>query len=303
MNPYYRDYSDYLLEKFARKVQKISINPGFPCPNRTGQSGTGGCHYCNNRAFSPAYTLQSPGDVEKQLKEGIKFFGRKYPNLKYLAYFQSHTPTNGTSHELMAQVEKAASVPGIVGIIIATRPDCVFPELLNNLATLNRRIPVMLEIGAESMHNTTLQRVNRCHSVECAVDAILRASRAGLDVGVHLIMGLPGETQEMMLESVKTINRLPVSSVKFHQLQIVRDTQLASQYALGVSDIRLFTLEEYLELCVTLIDTLRPDIAIDRFVSAAPASLLVAPRWGIKNHEFTDKLHRILAGRRLRPKN
>ncbi len=291
---YYRDYSSLLAELFpGRKMQKLTVNAGFTCPNRDGTIGRGGCSYCNNLSFSP--TLPSPGNVTAQLEAGKKFFARKYPDMRYLAYFQSYTNTHGDSRQLMALYREALDVDGVEGLIIGTRPDCVPQPLLEEMSRLEA--PVMLEFGAESSHNATLERVNRCHTWEQTVDATKRAAALGFHVGLHFIMGLPGDTRKMMLETVERTCELPVSSLKFHQLQLIKNTPLAEN---PPKDLTLFGVDEYLELCCDIVEIVNqraPHIAIERFTSSAPADMLVAPRWGLKNYQFTNLLRNRLAKR------
>jgi hypothetical protein len=289
VSKFYRDYADFLASLFDGKVQKISLNTGLICPNRDGTIGRGGCAYCNNQAFSPAYGSRGNA-VTQQLEDGKQFFARKYPTMRYLAYFQSYTSTHGNISELMDVYAEAAAVPDVVGIIIGTRPDCMPNALLSRLAELNKRLPVIIEYGAESSHDVSLERVNRCHTWQTTVDAVTRTHAAGLHVGLHFILGLPGETRAMMMQTIDRINTLPIDTVKFHQLQIVRHTRLAADYQAGNLDVHLFTVEEYVELCADIIRRLRPDIAIERFVSQSPDNLLIAPRWGLKNYQFTNLL-------------
>lgn len=288
-NPWYKEYSDFLAEHFDCKVQKISINAGNSCPNRDGTSGRGGCLYCNNAAFTPGYA-QTPDDVAEQLRHGREFFGRKYPDMRYLAYFQSYTSTNGDAAAIKKMFGTAADAEGVVGLVVATRPDSLDDSVLDFLSRLNRRKPVFVEFGAESSHDATLQLVNRCHTWQCTVEAVQRAHRAGLCVGLHLINGLPGENEEMMLETVRRVNALPVSTVKFHQLQIVRGTPLHRLWREGKISVKPYGPDEYLDLCVRIVRILRRDIAIDRFTSQAPPEMVAAPKWGIKNHVFTAML-------------
>lgn len=297
MSRFYRDYAAYLATRFPGKVQKIGINASMSCPNRDGSISRGGCIYCNNSAFSPDYHLNLTADVARQIERGKEFFARKYPTMRYLAYFQSYTNTHGDPDRLMELYAEAAAQPDVVGIIIGTRPDCMEDALLSRLAELNRTTPVMVEYGAESTHDTTLALVNRCHTWAQTVDATLRTTAAGIDVGLHFILGLPGETRQMMMQTIERINALPVSSVKFHQLQIVRGTPLERMVSEGTLTVHPFTVGEYIDLCVDIVEALRPDIAIDRFVSQTPDALLVAPRWGLKNHEFTARLEKALAAR------
>lgn len=292
MNPYYRDFADFLAEQFpGTKMQKLAVNAGFTCPNRDGTKGRGGCTYCNNLSFNPGYC--SPRlSVSEQIEAGRRFFARKYPDMRYLAYFQAYTNTHSDDIDrLMSLYEEALAADGVDGVIIGTRPDCMPDTLLARL----RKLPwVMVEYGAESSHNATLERINRCHTWEDTVDAVERTHAAGIPVGLHLIMGLPGETEEMMLRTVDAVGSLPVSTVKFHQLQLVRGTRMASDIEKGLYDIRRFTADEYAGLCVKIVRRLRPGIAIERFVSQTPADMLLYPRWGLKNYQFTNLLMRRL---------
>lgn len=296
MNPYYKDYSEYLSSFFEGKIQKLSVDAAFSCPNRDGTTGTGGCIYCSNVAFSPDWEKRHLG-VAAQISRGKAFFARKYPSMRYLAYFQSYTSTWGDAARILPLYREALAQPDIVGIIIGTRPDCLPDELLGELADINRGDKrVFIEFGAESSHDSTLQRINRCHTWQTTVDAVWRVHKAGIQVGLHFIMGLPGETRPMMLETVRQINNLPVDTVKFHHLQILRGTPLARAVAEGtIADFEQFTPESYAGLCLEIISLLRKDIAIERFLAQAPSELLISPRWGLKNYEFTNILNRKLA--------
>lgn len=293
MNPFYKDYSDYLARFFDGKVQKLTVDAGFTCPNRDGSLGRGGCVYCNNNSFSPD-TGARRRDIALQLEESKRFFSRKYPYMRYLAYFQSYTNTYGDTAELMALYRKALSVDGVVGLIIGTRPDCMPDGLLRELAELHNTTPVFIEYGAESSHDATLDHINRCHTWATTVDAVKRTAAAGLPVGLHFILGLPGESREMMLQTVDRASELPIDCVKFHQLQIIRGTRLAADYLAGTADVELFDVDSYISLCADIVHRLRKDIAIERFVSQSPDNLLIAPRWGLKNYEFTHRLHQYL---------
>lgn len=299
-NPWYKEYSDFLAEHFTGKVQKISINTHSLCPNRDGTVGTGGCTYCNNGAFTPEYAACAGAtagkDVVEQILKGKEFFSGKYPEMKYLAYFQSYTPTHTGAVAFMNLVEAASSVEGIAGVVIGTRPDCLPDVLVAELANFAKRMPVIIELGAETSHDDTLQRVNRCHKWADTADAVQRLHAVGIPVGLHLILGLPGETTDDMLTTVDRINALPISTVKFHQLQIVRGTPMARDYAANPETFRLFDVDSYVDMCVRIVLKLRRDIAIDRFVSQSPDSMLIAPRWGLKNYQFAALLHKRLRG-------
>lgn len=295
----YRDYADFLAAFFPGKMQKLTVDAGFTCPNRDGTLGRGGCTYCNNASFSPLEHMRRES-VTAQLDAGKRFFGRKYPDMRYLAYFQSYTSTHGNRARLLEHYREALAVDKIDGIIIGTRPDCVDPPLLEALRGLGK--PVFMEYGAESSHNATLEAVNRCHTWEQAVEAVRLTVDAGIPVGLHFIMGLPGETIEMMMETVRRAAALPISTVKFHQLQIIRGTVMARQFENNAfpaaGEPTIFSVEEYLDLCVKIVTAIREantSLAIERFTSSAPSELLVAPRWGMKNYQFTSLLHRRLA--------
>lgn len=285
----YTDYSDYLSQFFIGKVQKITVNARFSCPNRDGTKGRGGCVYCNVASFSPSLTA-AEASVTEQLEAGRRYFARKYPEMTYLAYFQSYTNTYADADRLVALYREALAAPGVVGLIIGTRPDMMPPQLLDRLGEMARDHYIMVEYGAESSHDSTLAAVNRCHSWGDVVDAVERTAAKGIHVGLHLIMGLPGESGEMMMETVDRCCALPVDVLKIHQLQVLRGTPLAAR----AEEVETFALEDYLELCVDIVRRVPRSIAIERFTSSAPSELLIAPRWGLKNHEFVNLLKKRL---------
>lgn len=286
----YRDFAQFLSEHFNCKMQKIAVNAGFSCPNRDGSKGRGGCTYCNNQTFNPAYCTPSQS-VTEQLEEGKRFFGKKYPDMRYLAYFQAYTNTHGDIDRIMAMYREALAVDKIDGIIIGTRPDCMPQELLDQLAELHKSHWVMIEYGAETSHNPTLDFINRCHTWEDTVDATLRTVEAGIPCGLHLILGLPGENEEMILSTINKVSQLPLDTIKLHQLQLVKGTRMAKDVEEGLYDVKHFTVDEYIALCCKVIQHTSPTIAIERFVSQSPDNLLISPRWGLKNYEFTNLLN------------
>lgn len=287
-------YGDWLRDLYGYKVQKLSVNSGNSCPNRDGSIGKGGCAYCINSSFSPDYTLKIKS-ITDQINEGKRFFGQKYPEMRYLAYFQTYTSTHNSVTAFLAQLEEALSVDGVVGAVIGTRPDCMPDELLDMLADINaHRAPIIIEYGAESSHNRTLQLINRCHKWEDTVDAVKRTAARGIHVGLHFIMGLPEESREDMLATIDAINELPVHTVKFHQLQLLQGAPLTKKVQRGEMSVINFSLDDYIDLCADITRRLRPDILIERYVSQAPASMIVSPKWGIKNHEFMAKLRKRL---------
>ncbi len=296
-NPPYKDFSAFMATRFATKMQKLTVNAGFSCPNRDGSIGRGGCTYCNNQSFSPAY-CRPTDSVSAQLEKGKEFFRRKYPAMRYLAYFQAYTNTHGETERLLSLYNEALGVDDIDGLIIGTRPDCMPDALLERLQTLSLKKYVMVEYGAETCHNDTLNRINRCHTWKQTADAVRRTANAGLDIGLHLIMGLPGESREMMLDTIDAVNKLEVDVVKIHQLQLIRGTRMARDVEAGLYDIHRFDVDEYIDLCCDIVERLRDDIAIERFVSQSPDNLLIYPRWGLKNYQFTNLLHRRIKERR-----
>ena len=293
----YSDYGSWLTAQVGVKAQKISLNAGFTCPNRDGRVGTGGCTYCNNQTFNPDYCAPTKS-VAQQLEEGKRFFSRKYPDMKYLAYFQAYTNTYGTLADLQAKYEEALSVPDVIGLVIGTRPDCMPPDLLDYLAELNRRTFLIVEYGIESVYDSTLQRINRGHTHAQTVDAVSRTASRGIKVGAHLILGLPHESRDAMLQEADILSALPLTMLKLHQLQLIRGTRMADEYAANPSDFHLFTSDEYIDLVIDFIERLRPDIVLERFVSQSPSSLLAVPGWGLKNYEFVDKVRRRMQERR-----
>lgn len=292
----YNDFSGYFRRKFEGRVQKISIDAGFTCPNRDGSSGTGGCTYCNNQTFSPAY-CNLEKSVSAQLNEGIEFFARKYNSMKYLAYFQAYSNTYAPVKNLELLYEEALGHPEVIGLVIATRPDCLSPEILDYLQRLAEKYYIMVELGIESHKNTSLERINRGHTFEESVLALQETARRNIHNCAHLILGLPGETEMDWLEQARVISKLPVENLKLHQLQIHKNTRMYREYLLDPEQFPMFTVEAYLDLVVQYLELLNPQIVVERFVSEAPDELLVAPRWGLKNFEFTAKLEKLLEAR------
>ncbi|MDE7438656.1 MAG: TIGR01212 family radical SAM protein [Muribaculaceae bacterium] len=292
----YKDFAQYMQEKFpGEKVQKISINAGFSCPNRDGTIGRGGCIYCDNTSFTPGYCFNN-NDIISQLEEGKKFFSRKYPKMKYLAYFQSFSNTFGRSVENLERIyREALSVEGVVGLIIGTRPDTLPDEVIAMLAELNCEKPVIVEIGAETSHDETLQLINRGHRWSDVENAVGRLHEKGIAVGLHLIEGLPGENEEMMLRTIEKAVSLPIESLKLHHLQILTDTPIERMWRNGEIEITPFNIETYIDLCIKIIKLVPQHIAIERFLASSPQGRVVAPKWGMKNYEFVNLLRSRLA--------
>lgn len=295
----YRDFGDFLREVFPYKVQKISINAGFTCPNRDGTKGFGGCTYCNNQTFSPEY-CHTEKSVTEQLEEGVRFFSRKYPEMKYLAYFQAYTNTYDELNSLIAKYEEALAYPDVVGLIVGTRPDCMPEELLDYFSALSRKKFVMIEYGLESTLDRTLNRINRGHTHAESEEAIRRTAARNIHTGAHLILGLPGESREEILHHADILSTLPLTTLKLHQLQLIRGTRMAREQAEHPERFHLYSADEYIELVIDFIERLNPSIAVERFVSQSPKELLIAPDWGLKNFEFTAKVNKRISERNAR---
>ena len=283
----YNSFVGYFRRKYGERLQKIVLDAGFTCPNRDGKVGRGGCTYCDNAAFHPAYST-SGKSLHQQMDEGIEFHKVRYRTTEhYLAYFQAFSNTYAPLERLKSLYEEALSHPQVVGIVIGTRPDCVDEEKLDYLADLAggkimEPAPIVIvEYGVESCYDETLARINRGHDFETACRAIRMTAERGIDVGAHFILGLPGETRQMMLDSCSLINDLPIRSVKFHQLQIVEGTRMEKEYAECPQDFERFTLDEYLDFFADMLERLRPDLYIERFVGEVPPRFVNETPWGL----------------------
>jgi len=292
----YLNYNKVLKAEFPERIQKISINAGFTCPNRDGSKGIGGCTYCNNQTFSPAYCKPTKS-VSQQVTEGIQFFHHKYNAQQYLAYFQSYTNTYDSIDKLKKTYEEALSHPNVKGLVIGTRPDCVNDEILDYFQELNKRVYLMIEYGIESTDNDTLQFINRGHDFETAQQAIINTHKRGIRTGAHIILGLPKESRETILSHAIKLSELPITSLKIHQLQLVRGTIMTAQYKENPEWFNFYTAETYCDLVIDFIELLNPNISIERFISQSPKNMLLSPEWGLKNFEFLDIVHKRLVQR------
>lgn len=325
MQKLYYGFPEFIGQYFEGKVQKISLDAGFTCPNRDGTLGRGGCSYCNNRSFNPSYAesqsdsrekiqvdsqeenqvysridnrmhsqadsrMDSRSGIQAQLAQGLAFFARKYPKMDYLAYFQSYTNTYGQTDKLIELYEAALDFPGVKGLVIATRPDCLREDLLDYLEELARRCFLLVELGVESTLDRTLAEIGRGHDYACSVRAVHNLAQRNILCGAHIILGLPGESTEDMLSHAAALNALPLDTLKLHQLQLIRGTRLAEQVKENPSYLRLFDVDAYIRLLIDFIEILRPDLVLDRFVSQSPAEWLIGPDWGMKNFEFSHKV-------------
>ncbi|MBO5625016.1 MAG: TIGR01212 family radical SAM protein [Prevotella sp.] len=284
----YNDFGTWLRKRFPDfRIQKISIDAGFTCPNRDGRISTGGCTYCDNRTFNPSYCDRRKS-IREQLREGKRFFNRKYSDMKYLAYFQAFTNTYESLDSLRRMYEEALAEEDVVGLVIGTRPDCISAPLLDYLEELSRQTFLIVEYGIESANDATLRRINRGHTFECSRKAVEMTAERGILTGGHIILGLPGEDREESLRQAPIISSLPLNILKIHQMQIIKGTHLAEEYL--QHPFPLYTVEEYLHLIADYISLLRKDLVLERFVSQSPPELLIAPRWGLKNYQFVHLL-------------
>ena len=296
MEQYYHDFGTWIRKQLPFRVQKISIDAGFTCPNRDGRIGVGGCIFCDNRSFNPSYCSHKKS-VTEQLEDGKRFFAKKYPDMKYLAYFQAYTNTYDAVDKLKQLYEEALKVEDVVGIVIGTRPDCVSSELLDYLEELNKRTFLIVEYGIESCNDDTLRYINRGHDFACTRKAVEETAKRGIYVGGHVIMGLPGEDAAESLRQAPIISSLPLTMLKIHQMQIIKGTRLAKIYK--ERPFHLYTIEEYIDLITQYIGLLRSDLVLERFVTQSPPEMLIAPKWGLKNYEFTNLLNNRLREMRL----
>jgi uncharacterized protein len=284
-NRRFNAYSNYFRSIYGSRVQKVSIDAGFTCPNRDGTKGTGGCTYCNNDAFNPSYCIPAK-PVTQQIKEGIEFHKWRYSEaVSYLAYFQAFSNTYASLDVLKDLYSEALSYPGLIGLIIGTRPDCIDEEKLAYLKELSLRYYIAIEYGIESCYDRTLLRINRGHTYEDAVRAVEMTTAMGINTGAHFIIGLPGETREEILEQAAIISRLPLKTVKFHQLQIIRGTTMEKEFQNNPGDFELFTWEEYLDFFIRFLERLNPAFVVERFTGEAPPRFLTGNGWGKKRSD------------------
>ena len=271
-------------ERYGMRLQRLTLDGGFTCPNRDGTLGTGGCTFCDNAAFHPSYTQGK--SIPEQIDAGIAFHtarGRKADG--YLAYFQAFSNTYAPIGVLRERYEAALSHPAVRGLVIGTRPDCIDAEKLDYLSSIKERGKIVeVEYGIESVYDLTLHRINRGHDFACTRRAVMETASRGLTTGGHIIIGLPGETREMLLQEAESLSGLPLDYLKFHQLQILKGTPMASEYKERPRDFLRPGPQEYIDLLAEMITRLRPDIAIARIASSVPPSFTDAP-WGLLRHE------------------
>ena len=281
----YRRYSEYFRSLFGQRVQKLSVDAGFTCPNRDGSISRGGCSFCRNDAFTPSY-CRPEKSIRQQIDEGISFHRWRYREAaRYLVYFQSFSNTYAPVDVLRQRYGEALAHPDVVGIVVGTRPDCVDDERLDLLADIARDKYVAVEYGIESVCDATLRRINRGHDFAAARRAVHMTAARGLHTGAHFILGFPHETDDMILDSAAVINSLPLTTVKFHQLQIMRDTPMAAEYDAHPQLFRHWSVGEYIDLFIELLRRLRPDLVVERFAGEAPPRYHHTEGWGLVRNE------------------
>lgn len=300
-NRRFNSYAAYFRRTFGHRMQKVTINAGFSCPNRDGAISTGGCTFCDNAAFTPSY-CNPQKSITQQIDEGVEFHRRRYRTAEqYLAYFQSFSNTYAPMEQLRECYDEALAHPSVAGIVVGTRPDCVDETKLDYFAQLAEKKYVAIEYGVESCYEQTLRRINRGHDFATAQRAITMTAERGIHCGAHFILGLPGESEQMLIEQVGQINSLPLTTIKFHQLQLFRGTALAAEYDAHPEHFRFWSVEEYIELFIEILRRLRPEIVVERFAGEAPPRFHHIKGWGlVRNEELLAMLDRRLEEKNVR---
>ncbi|TVQ13572.1 MAG: TIGR01212 family radical SAM protein [Bacteroidetes bacterium] len=294
----FHSLADYYKQRYGSRIQKVSVHAGFTCPNRDGTVGTGGCTFCNNNGFSPSYCHENIS-ITTQIEKGLEFLKKRYRKARvFVAYFQAYSNTYAEINILKERYEEALAHPGISGLSIGTRPDCIDDEKLDYLADIAKDKIVSIEYGVESTHEATLVDINRGHTFSDSIAAIEKTAARGLHTGIHLIMGLPGESRQQMLMQSRIISQLPVNSVKFHQLQIVKDTPMAEDFLRNPEKFHFFEPEEYVDFMVDFLENLRPEIAIERFAGEVPPDFNLRKSWsGLRSDQVIDLIEKRLKER------
>ncbi len=288
-------YAQYFEREFGGRVQKVTIDAGFTCPNRDGTKGRGGCTYCNNDAFSPSYCSPEKS-IKLQIEEGIQFHKNRYRRAdKFLAYFQAFSNTYDSIENLKRRYDQALEVENVVGLVIGTRPDCIDEEKLRYFADIAKSHYVIIEYGLESCYDETLVKINRGHTFQESVDVLELTASFGLKTGAHIIFGLPGETQQMMIDEAAILSELPLNTLKIHQLQIVRGTQMARDFQDEPDQFTFFALDDYIDLVIEFLEKLSPKIVLERFAGEVPPRFLAGPNWGtIRYDQVLQKIEKSL---------
>ena len=294
----YNSFVGYFKQKYGCRLQKIVIDAGFTCPNRDGKVSVGGCTFCNNSAFHPNYSTPDK-TISQQLEEGIEFHKNRYRTTEnYLAYFQSYSNTYAPLEDLKRLYVQAFTNPSVKGIVVGTRPDCIDDYKLDFLKELSQEKIVIIEYGIESCYDKTLERINRGHNYATAAKAVEATAKRGIHQGAHFIFGLPGESREQMIGMAPLINELPLNSVKFHQLQIIKGTKMEREFEQSPQDFTSFTLDGYIDFFIDFLELLRPNIFIERFAGEVPPRFVNSTPWGkVRNVELLRMLEKRLIER------
>lgn len=290
----FNSYTEYFKGRFGGRVQKLAIDAGFTCPNRDNTVGTGGCTYCDNDAFNPSY-CQPEKSIGLQIEEGIEFHRKRYRRAnKYLAYFQAYSNTYASVPELRKLYDEALAFPDVIGLVIGTRPDCVNDEILDLLAELSQKKYLIVEYGIESCYDKTLIRINRGHNFAKTVWALEESEKRGILTGGHMIIGLPGETHKEILNEAEILSALPLHTVKFHQLQIIKGTAMAKEYLKKPDDFSLFDIDEYLHLMKEFVEHLNPAFVIERIAGEVPPRFSLNETWNLRYDVVLERFEALL---------
>ncbi len=292
-------YAQYFIRQFGGRVQKVTVDAGFTCPNRDGTKGRGGCTYCNNEAFNPSY-CRPEKSIAQQIREGIEFHARRYRRAeKFLAYFQAYSNTYDSLENLKRIYGQALEIPEVAGLVIGTRPDCIDRQKLEYFTGIAKTHYVIIEYGLESCYDQTLKKINRGHTFGKSVEALQLTASYGLKTGAHIIFGLPGETRQMMIDEAEILSHLPLNTLKLHQLQIVKGTKMAQDYKADPGSYTFFELDDYINLVIEFLERLSPGIVVERFAGEVPPDFIAGPNWGVIRYDrVLQKIEKMLEQRK-----
>lgn len=287
----YNTYSAYIRKKYGQRVQKVTVDAGFTCPNRDGTVAVGGCTYCNNESFNPGYNDASKS-IRQQIEEGIEFLNRRYGSKKYIVYFQPYSNTYASLDVLKRYYEEALSVENVVGLTIGTRPDCIDEQKLDYLQDLAGNSDITIEYGLESVSDSSLRKINRGHDFQCYLDAVKMSKNRGIKICTHIIVGFPWENKNHWLKTMEILSEIGFDFLKIHQLHIVKNTAMALQHSR--EPFKLLAYEEFLSIIVEMLEKLHPRIVIQRLFGEAPPHTIIAPRWRKRNPQILQDIDRLM---------
>jgi radical SAM protein (TIGR01212 family) len=286
-NKRYNSYSEYIKKKYGERIQKVTVDAGFTCPNRDGTVAHGGCIYCNNESFNPGYNTATKS-ITQQIHEGVGFLKRRYGAKKFVVYFQPYSNTYASLDLLKNYYEEALSYPGVIGLTIGTRPDCIDEEKLDYLKSLSENYDITIEYGLESISDETLKKINRGHDYQSYLNALKLTKKIELKICTHIILGFPWEDKTHWMNTADELSQLPFQYLKIHQLHIVKDTVLGKQHL--KNPLKLLTHTEYIDIVVSFLERLNPEIIIQRLSGEAPLQVLIAPKWGKRYPEIVQDI-------------